>query len=569
MRAWLGGLLLSGLASLTQLSASPFTYQGRLSEGGVIIDSGQYEMTFILWDAASEGKAVGSPVIIAPVATDNGIFNVTLDFGLDSFNGAARWLQISVRNFQSTEERQVLSPRQPVNSAPQAIIARSVVDGSITASKVGGILNSSSIPNLDASKLTTGVLKDSLLSSAIARSSDVDRTIATQLTQLLSGATFASADPADSTMLASGMKTVATINAPAWVNGTTTGQLSARSGQSAVWTGQEMIVWGGTIGTSTYSSSGSAYRPDVDTWVTVSTVSAPTQRTDHSAVWTGTEMIIWGGFSGNEYLNYGKKFSLAKGKWSAVSTQAEPTARDTHVAVWAGNRMVIWGGENFTGVLNNGGLYDPTTDTWSSIPSANAPAARSQASAVSTGNGLIVWGGVGERKFLNSGAQLVIENGLPGLEWRTISDVNAPSERIGHTAVWTGSKMIIWGGLDSSGTLGDGAIYDPVANSWAPVNNSNAPTARNSHAAVWTGSEMVVVGGETASGATSTGGAYDPSTDKWRVLSNPGFPVARSGSSAVWTGSEVMVFGGSKNGTSQASLQRLTPQPTWYFYRKP
>ena len=32
-----------------------------------------------------------------------------------------------------------------------------------------------------------------------------------------------------------------------------------------------------------------------DTWTATSTVNAPSPRFDHTAVWTGSEMIIWGG----------------------------------------------------------------------------------------------------------------------------------------------------------------------------------------------------------------------------------------------------------------------------------
>src|SRR5206468_5781011 len=64
---------------------------------------------------------------------------------------------------------------------------------------------------------------------------------------------------------------------------------------SGVWTGAEMIIWGGTeVGASKFNS-GSRYDPATDTWRTTSGVQAPDVRKQHSAVWTGTEMIVWGG----------------------------------------------------------------------------------------------------------------------------------------------------------------------------------------------------------------------------------------------------------------------------------
>jgi len=42
-----------------------------------------------------------------------------------------------------------------------------------------------------------------------------------------------------------------------------------------------------------------------DTWTATSTTNAPTARVDHTAVWTGSEMIVWGGFDVSGYPNIG------------------------------------------------------------------------------------------------------------------------------------------------------------------------------------------------------------------------------------------------------------------------
>src|SRR4029077_8947523 len=53
---------------------------------------------------------------------------------------------------------------------------------------------------------------------------------------------------------------------------------------------------------------------------------------------------------------------------------------------------------------------------------------------------------------------------------------------------------------------------------WTPTSLTNVPDRRGVHTAVWTGSEMIVWGGV---GVTSlnTGGRYDPSTDSWTATS--------------------------------------------------
>jgi hypothetical protein len=66
---------------------------------------------------------------------------------------------------------------------------------------------------------------------------------------------------------------------------------TGRASQTAVWTGSEMIVWGGDAGGNNFFNTGSRYNPSTDTWVTTSTLGAPTARAHHTAVWTGSEMI--------------------------------------------------------------------------------------------------------------------------------------------------------------------------------------------------------------------------------------------------------------------------------------
>ena len=78
--------------------------------------------------------------------------------------------------------------------------------------------------------------------------------------------------------------------------------------------------------------------------------------------------------------------------------------------------------------------------------------------------------------------------------WTPLSKTNAPSARAGHTAVWDGTGMIVWGGF-ARGPLPDGARYDPAADRWSPLTTAAAPAARSEHAAVWTPDGMFIWGG--------------------------------------------------------------------------
>jgi N-acetylneuraminic acid mutarotase len=99
-----------------------------------------------------------------------------------------------------------------------------------------------------------------------------------------------------------------------------------------------MIVWGGTGALIT----GGRYNPSTDTWTATSITGAPTYRELHTAVWTGTEMIVWGGIGG-DWLNTGGKYNPSTDSWTATSTTNAPARRDAHTAVWTGTEMIVWG----------------------------------------------------------------------------------------------------------------------------------------------------------------------------------------------------------------------------------
>src|SRR5437762_12080102 len=98
--------------------------------------------------------------------------------------------------------------------------------------------------------------------------------------------------------------------------------------------------------------------------------------------------------------------------------------------------------------------------------------------------------------------------------------------------------MIVWGGITSGPTptyFNTGGRYKPGTDSWTATSTTNAPTMRAFHTAVWTGSKMVVWSGRDNAGARNTGGRYDPSTDSWTATSTTNVPDARIFHTAVWS----------------------------------
>jgi N-acetylneuraminic acid mutarotase len=323
-----------------------------------------------------------------------------------------------------------------------------------------------------------------------------------------------------------------------------------RSEHTAVWTGTEMIVWGDA------GATGGRYDPVNDSWQpTGSGSGVPSTRWSHTAVWTGSGMIVWGGFApgGGSSRRTGGVYDPATDTWRETRiAEATPSARGRHTAVWAGNRMIVWGGEKDIGssvVFRNGGSYDPVSDTWSSLSLVNAPAARSRHKAVWTGSRLIVWGGFnGRQKYFASGGRY-----NPATDsWQAMKLEGAPSGRFDHAAVWSGTHMIVWGGFNGAGDpLATGGRYNPAANSWTATSTGpGVPPASTDTASVWTGTELIVWGGSICCGndeVLATGGRYNPATDTW-VPTSPGpfAPRPRTRQASAWTGAELIVWGGSE-----------------------
>jgi N-acetylneuraminic acid mutarotase len=205
-------------------------------------------------------------------------------------------------------------------------------------------------------------------------------------------------------------------------------------------------------------------------------------------------MIIWGGLGNTGYQNEGARYNPATDVWTATSTNGAPVKRYSHSAVWTGSEMIIWGGVVFTPsfvAFNDGARYNPATDAWVAMTTSGGPSGRSAHSAVWTGSEMIIWGGAVSGSFVNSGA-----NYYPTTNGWATTAASGLTGRAGHTAVWTGSELIVWGGQAFSGSaFNDGSHYSPTLGGWTGITASGAPTARYSHTAVWTGNVMLVWGG--------------------------------------------------------------------------
>lgn len=330
--------------------------------------------------------------------------------------------------------------------------------------------------------------------------------------------------------------------------------IAGREAHSMVWTGDEAIVWGGRAEAEPLAD-GAAYDPARRTWEPIP--ASARGRAAHTAVWTGEEMLVWGGDSmagraeeevGWQFVERpraGEAYDPETGQWRELRT-APLVGRTLHTAVWTGREMIVWGG-TLDGEATDGAAYDPAADTWRLLATAPLPA-RAAHEAVWTGREMVVWGGIGI-------------DGVPTADgaaydpaadtWRPVDP--APLKgRTQHAMVWDGTRVLVWGGAGAAGTgtaYADGATWDPGTATWTPL--PPVPLeGRFAPVAVWTGRRVVVWGGIDAQLFTD-GASYFPEVGQWNVL--PDAPVdSPSRYPVVWTGREMIVWAGRQEPSAAA-----------------
>ncbi|MBX3725699.1 MAG: hypothetical protein KF823_07245 [Xanthomonadales bacterium] len=381
------------------------------------------------------------------------------------------------------------------------------------------------------------------------------------------------------------LRTQGTTDAGEWLTGWH--PPAGRIRHSTVWTGTELVVWGGwRFGVH---DDGGRYDRTLDRWTPIPPDAVAGLREDHTAVWTGTQMIVWGGRNEvGDPLDSGAAWDPATGAWTALPLAGAPSPRHEHAAVWSGEHMYVWGGRSGTTVLANGAVFDPSTWTWSPLPSAGAPQPRNRPAVVWAGDRLVVLAGSsptgGPGPFMYgasldpdssawiplpaagampgegqaavwTGTELIVWGGhfvpvgarwTPGaLQWTPMSTVDAPSSRDGHAMVWTGDEVLVWSGrpIPSGIALRDGGRYRPDLDTWTPIPYAPTTIGRRQVAAVWTGTEMMFWGGSPLTTILDSGARFDPTTANWTALPGGDGPWPRVGHASVWTGAELVIWG--------------------------
>ena len=576
-------LIASSRAQVPQL----INYQGRVAVGGTNFSgAGQFKFALVNRDGtgsywSNDGtSANGSePAAAIPLTVVNGLYSVLLGdatlanmtvISADVFTNPDVRLRVWFND--NANGSQLLSPDQRIAAVGYALMAANVPDGLVTTPKLAdGAVTAAKLANnaVTSVNLAAGAVGPAQLAAGAALSNLQD---SGQIGVASGGVVLSQQANATSLISAGYLKLGRAQLGDEWELGASGMDVAnapaPRYIHTGVWTGSEMIIWGGLDDTFSPTSTGARYNPVANSWTTVADAGAPSARYAHTAVWTGSAMIIWGGFDGTSALNTGGSYNPVTDSWTATTSNSPPTARFNGTAIWTGSEMIVWGGTDGSTYLNSGGRYSPTGDTWTPTPTIYGPSGRRLHTAVWTGTDMIVWGGQDGSTTFNTGGSYT-----PATDtWSPLHLIGImPGARYSHTAIWTGGTMIVWGGINSPNALNTGAIFDPAADIWSTTQTSGAPTGRQFHTAVWTGSEMIIWGGEDITAATlfNTGGRYDPAGDVWSSTTLTGSPASRFNHTAIWTGVEMLIFGGKGSFFPLDSLYKYAPPRFMYLYLKP
>lgn len=344
--------------------------------------------------------------------------------------------------------------------------------------------------------------------------------------------------------------------------------LSPRYAQASVWTGSELLIWGG-VGYSQEQpevGDGAAYNPVTRAW-TPMPASPLSPRNTAFAVWTGTRALFWGGGDGAlAPLTDGASYDPAGRTWAMLpAAPLRPDPGGRQATVWTGTQMVV--------IQPGGGAaFDPGTNSWTAVP-ALPQVAGWQPYAIGaewTGSAVITW--VAARPpeanditpsgysftdywwIPGSGAWTAVPGDLPGTPHGQQDD----GFPFGTTAAIGGRLLFLGGSGCPQGVscpaqdFYDGAWFDPSSGTWTYLPEKFSGGAGP---AIWTGAAMVVFA--TRAGARpglpnrrpirpsdripdGVAAAFDPSTGAWTDLAR--CPITDlSNASLAWTGRQLIV----------------------------
>lgn len=341
-----------------------------------------------------------------------------------------------------------------------------------------------------------------------------------------------------------------------------------RSKAAAVAMGAKVFIWGGISVDNEALGDGAIYDPRVNTWQSLpSTTGSPSARMLASAVWTGTVVVVFGGTDtlGKTAYRDGGFYDPSADSWTAIDSPSSVVRRGAPYAFWDGTTAFFWGGTTAAGILSwiDTGIGERLSASgWAVSSGANDPGALAYPAVAYTGSTMLLSGGIlGNNRQDKSWSYDVTNN-----KWAQLPG-GGPSSRSSSFGAWDGSRFVVWGGRDDNGLRNDGRYL--LGSAWTTLSSNGAPTARmiTYRRSGWAFQVkpgiVAMMGGQislSGQGALATNGAfYDLPNARWAGI--PDWPTqeAHEFGVGVWTGEEFIVWGGRNPNGASSTGQRWAP----------
>jgi hypothetical protein len=329
--------------------------------------------------------------------------------------------------------------------------------------------------------------------------------------------------------------------------------IADRIGAGAVWTGTEMIVWGGVTGKvvttpgpcDRCASDGAAYNPATGTWRVIAPAPAGVEGGGGAGViWTGNEMVVWASNSPDGPAG-AAAYNPRTNSWRRLP--AGPLGkRELYVSVWSGKELIVIGGAlGDTLATPLAAALDPEAGTWRLVPGLNRLTGLLPGPAVWDGHDVLVTAArcstgtnISCRSIFlayNPATDAVRELKLPAYSADFGADQAASLKPIG----WTGTEVVFSTTVPGSVRL---IRYNPTTGVW--TKGAYAPCYipfTHPTQTAWLGNRYVAACGDDGLQI------YSPATDTWtwRTLTPGPSPLTSLESSAiVWTGTDLIAWSG-------------------------
>lgn len=132
---WAGAFLANNVPGA---NATTINYQGSLSDDASTPLNGNYNLTFALYDAETDGSLVWGPEAHTSVPVNDGLFNIGL--GAQTSGGIPTTVWDGDRYLEITVNGETLTPREPIRSVPIAGLALTVPDAAIKSNHLAPIV---------------------------------------------------------------------------------------------------------------------------------------------------------------------------------------------------------------------------------------------------------------------------------------------------------------------------------------------------------------------------------------------------------------------------------------------